>query len=583
MPYSKYKEKSPQDTIFEIRKILNRAGIFTVMRHINNQYEGTYSNRISLYPSKILGQNGKGTDELFATASGYAELMERIQNNALGQRLHSQDLKEYAGFLEFPDEKIITIAELLAQDDSYLNNIFKQLGYIFSWQKESLLETLAQKYYGKFDGTINAAPYVDYFSGRTVYIPFALIYLFALTNGMTAGNTREEALVQGISEIFERRVNRLLINGGYTPPEIPRDYLKNYGLNNLIEQIESSGRYKVSVRDCSLGKNYPVTATIISDLDNGTFGVKLGCHPSLAISIERTLTEAFQGKTIENFTASNKFGSRAEVEDYHNIFNVLKVGYGFFPPTILTGKPSWEFSADNWENWKSSTNEEYLEKLVAHVKAQGYNLLIRNSSYMGFQSYHILISEIHNVFEISETRIREFWTQLNVAESLNHFPNLTDEEERRILRFIKFKENSVESSMSLLFMHYFTSDLFTPSKIAGYISLKRGDYLAAEKYFRRTSMTDKDKNYFRCLADFSKLMAQSLTVEDAHEKIKCLYRKEISSRVVDETKELEKFLTKVFPQMKCFDCENCELAGVHCEYPVAAEIYKKIKSACCKI
>lgn len=579
MGYTKHKEKSPQDTIFEIRQILNRAGIFTVLNHVGNEYKGAYSNRISLYPSKILGQNGKGTDELFATASGYAELMERIQNNALDQRLHTKELREYAGFWDFPDEKIISIAELLSQDDSYLDNIFQKLGYVFHWQRETLLETLAQKYYGKFDGTINAVPYVDVFSNRIIYLPLALIKLFDFTNGMTAGNTLEEALVQGISEVYERHVNKILIGGGYTPPEIPREYLSRYGLNNLIEQIERGGKYKVSVRDCSLGKDYPVTATIIRDLERGTFGVKFGCHPSLAISIERTLTEALQGKTIENFTSNNKFGSRAEIEDYHNAFNAMKIGYGFFPPELLTGKPSWEFSAATWENWQSATNVEYLKKLVAHVKAQGYHLLIRDSSHMGFKSYHVLIAEIHNIIAFSETRIREFWTQLNVAESLNHFPNLTDEEERRLLKFICFKENSVESGMGLLFMHYFTGNLFTPLKMAAYISLKRGEYSTAEKYFRQLTVTDDEKNYFRCLADFSKLMAQGLTVEDAHEKIKYLYREDIASRVVDETADLSKVLTKVFPQMKCFDCENCAASGRYCEYPIVNEIYRKIKTA----
>ena len=579
MGYTKHKEKSPQDTIFEIRQILNRAGIFTVLNHTSEEYEGAHSNRISLYPSKILGQNGKGTDELFATASGYAELMERIQNNALDQRLHTKELRGYASFWDFPDEKIITIDELLAQDDSYLNNIFQKLGYVFQWQRESFLETLAQKYYGRFDGTINVVPYVDVFSDRIIYLPLALIKLFALTNGMTAGNTLEEALVQGISEVYERHVNKILIRGGYTPPEIPREHFNRYGLNNLIEQIERGGKYKVSVRDCSLGKGYPVTATIIRDLEHGTFGIKFGCHPSLAISVERTLTEALQGKTIEKFTSNNKFGSRDEIEDYHNTFNVMKIGYGFFPPELLTGKPSWKFSVDTWEKWQSTTNGEYLKKLGAHVKAQGYSLMIRDSSHMGFKSYHVLIPEIHNIMDITETRVREFWTQLNVAESLNHFPNLTDEEERRLLKFIRFKESSVEGGMGLLFMHYFTDNLFTSLKIAAYLSLKRSEYSEAEKYFRQLTAIDADKNYFLCLADFSKLMAQGLTVEDAHEKIKYLYREDTARRVVDETADLDKVLTKVFPQMKCFDCENCALAGIHCEYPRVNEIYRKIKTA----
>lgn len=80
--YNKYKDDDPRDTIFRIQEILNRAGLFTVMEWADTNSEGAFSNRVSLYPS-ALGTNGKGTDRLYASASGYAELMERIQNAIL--------------------------------------------------------------------------------------------------------------------------------------------------------------------------------------------------------------------------------------------------------------------------------------------------------------------------------------------------------------------------------------------------------------------------------------------------------------------------------------------------------------------
>lgn len=583
--YLKFKEKSPQDTILFIQQILNRAGIFTVMERTGGEYEGANSNRVSIYPSKILGQNGKGTDELFATASGYAELMERLQNRALDYRILSQDVKNCGGFLEFPDEKILSIGEILSQQDSYLNNIFKTLNYILPLQKENLLATLAKNYYKKTDGTINAVPYVDVFGDRIIYLPFALITLFSLTNGMTAGNTLEEALVQGISEVFERYVNRKLIEGDYTPPEIPREYLKNYKLNDLIDQIESGGRYKISVRDCSMGKNFPVVATIITDKNNGTFGIKFGCHPSFAVSVERTLTEALQGKTIADFSSSNRIGTAEEVHEYHNILNIIKVGYGFFPQSILAGNPSWKFSYSNWQNWNSATNGEYLKKLVNHIKAQGFNLLIRDSSHLGFKSYHVLIPEIQSVLPVTEMRLREFWTQLKVAESLNHFPRLTEEEETRLLKFLKFKESSVEGSMGLLFLHYFFGDLMTTGKIMAYVSLKRGDYRTAVGNFKNlaeSAKTPDEKIYFECLELFAKLMTQENAIQEVHATIKYLFPEKISQRVINETADTEKILERVFLQLNCFDCEKCSIAGKNCEYSIAAEIHKKIKTAMAK-
>ena len=86
----------------------------------------------------------------------------------------------------------------------------------------------AKKYHGLEDDTIRVIPYVDLFGGKIVYLPFALITLFGISNGMTAGNTIEEALVQGISETYERHVHFTLLAGKATPPELPREELMRY-------------------------------------------------------------------------------------------------------------------------------------------------------------------------------------------------------------------------------------------------------------------------------------------------------------------------------------------------------------------
>ena len=296
--YKKYKERSPEDTVFEIRRILNDAGLFTVMEWTGGEYDGARSNRVSLYPLRSLGQNGKGTDELYASASGYAELMERMQNNWLAQKLHGRDLNEWEGFFEFPDEKLMPIRDVAAQGDPYLTDLFARMGFILPIQKEQFLRNFAENYYHREDDQIPVVPYVDIFADQIVWLPFAVITLFGLSNGMCAGNTTEEALVQGISELYERFVHKKLLTERITPPEIPRDVLKKYSTWDLIEQIEASGRYHVSVRDCSLGEGYPVSCVIITDRLNGTFGMKPGCHPSFAVAVIVTVPALIPAVTV---------------------------------------------------------------------------------------------------------------------------------------------------------------------------------------------------------------------------------------------------------------------------------------------
>ncbi len=63
------------------------------------------------------------------------------------------------------------------------------------------------------------------------------------SNGMCAGNSREEAILQGISEVFERQVHYELVLNNIVPPEIDREVFEgtdreywfkqyNMGINN---------------------------------------------------------------------------------------------------------------------------------------------------------------------------------------------------------------------------------------------------------------------------------------------------------------------------------------------------------------
>ena len=578
--YEKYKERSPEDTVFEIRRILNDAGLFTVMEWTGGEYDGARSNRVSLYPLRSLGQNGKGTDELYATASGYAELMERMQNNWLAQKLHGRDLNEWEGFFEFPDEKLMPIRDVAAQGDPYLTDLFARLGFILPVQKEQFLRNFSENYYHRKDDQIPVVPYVDIFADQIVWLPFAVITLFGLSNGMCAGNTTEEALVQGISELYERFVHKKLLTERITPPEIPRDVLKKYSTWDLIEQIEASGRYHVSVRDCSLGEGYPVSCVIITDRLNGTFGMKPGCHPSFAVAVERTLTEAFQGKKVSMFTSSNYSGTRAELEDYHNVINVTKIGYGACPPELLTGEPGWAY--ESWTQWEGLSNRAYLHKLLAHAKAHGYRPLVRDSSHMGFPTFHMIIPGIHDVYPVSAVRLREFWTQLKCAESLHHFPDLTEEEEKRILIYAKFKNSSAEYAMGLSYMNYLYGSMYDKDRIVAFLALKHGEYLMAAKQFKKQEDAEKDmagKAYWKCLLTLAKLLGDGMKAADVYRQIGELFGQEIAERVRYETEDRGKMMERLFPyRMKCFDCANCALAGTHCEYPAAAEVYRKIKS-----
>ena len=118
--YSKHKERDPKDTVATILGILECAGVDTELRWCPRPYEGLYSNYVSI-PGTSLAVSGKGTTEDYACASGFAELMERIQNGVLV--LYPPDGPEaYAdnGYLAAPDERYACATDIVARQSPVL-------------------------------------------------------------------------------------------------------------------------------------------------------------------------------------------------------------------------------------------------------------------------------------------------------------------------------------------------------------------------------------------------------------------------------------------------------------------------------
>lgn len=111
--YKQYKDAQPQETIKKIKSILSSLDIKT--HETLFDVEGLfYSCRIEIdnygLESLGIGTNGKGMTPDYALASGYAELMERLQNKFLVNEALRYSAKIPNGktlsFRFFPDEKL---------------------------------------------------------------------------------------------------------------------------------------------------------------------------------------------------------------------------------------------------------------------------------------------------------------------------------------------------------------------------------------------------------------------------------------------------------------------------------------------
>lgn len=391
MKYGIYKDDNVTSTVERIQNILNEVGIeveetfFDFDKHSEFM---PFSSRIKLFGINNIGTNGKGTSKENCRASAYAEFMERLQNQVL--ETHNLSLCSDK-FYYAPDEK-----EYDKDTEKFLSE--NKYTKIFSACIPKEINNIPLKKV--------CIPYFNIRDNKIHYLPL-LNFIFT-SNGMAAGNTPEEALVQGFSEICERYVHKEVLKNKIFMPDIPKQhYIKYEKIKGLIDYIERLG-WNVYIKDASIGLGLPVVCTVFENIKENCFTYQFGAQPSLPVAIERTLTEIFQGGVPEKEDIKQL---TVDIEDYSEkgikrIFSTLTKQKRVFKKDSKIHKiffkkdAKYKFSQKTWISAnKEYTNRELLKILVNKVKTiTDNNIYVRDVSFLGFPSYHIFIPEV------SETR-----------------------------------------------------------------------------------------------------------------------------------------------------------------------------------
>lgn len=375
--YSCCKEITPEETIKNIKDILNKVSIDVEEDYLIKREEecNVTSVRIQVKNSTI-GTNGKGICYTNALASGYAEFMERLQTGFLVDYSSSN-------FVIAPDEV-----------KSNINSIKKNLFYSEIKDKKLLQKILKmhRDIHFKSPKNIVYVPYVSVKNKIIEQIPVIELFFLQASNGLAAGNTIHEALVQGLSEICERYVVQKVLNEELKLPIIEENnYNKYEKIISTINHIEKFG-YKITVRDASIEKELPVIAVEIEDR-NKNVELSFGSHPLFPIALERCLTEFLQGFEIE------KVQKRMEREDfckkrikYNN--TALKTTRIYIDSNSLKYKKI-------LTNHKNFDKKVFLTEEMSNIQLYGalknkllkdfHDIYVRDFSFLGFPTISIYI------------------------------------------------------------------------------------------------------------------------------------------------------------------------------------------------
>jgi ribosomal protein S12 methylthiotransferase accessory factor len=574
----RYKAVEPEKTIHAIREILFSNNIFVI--------EFSWVREENRFTSLGLGMAdlpltcaGKGINERYALASAYGEFLERFQN------LFLINANLRAGKHQVGD---ILFSDAVAFDyELFKKKHFDILRHLFIFDDFSQLDEI----FSKCELPLHSYPYYNVTKASIEYLPYELLLLSLGTNGMCSGNTIEEALIQGLCEIFERFAFRAIYEtNGISFPVVPDDYMKDLPQWSYIEFLRSNG-FEVFVKDCSLDGTLPVAGVLI--VKDGKAQFNLGASPDFSIAVERCFTEMFQGcdlKLIKNKLKPVAPLDSENVDRYlsdkhrrlqYQYYLSLTSAAGIVHPAVFDHSrpfhPGKLFQSD------SLISKDCLRAMLEVVHKSGHEVYVRDVSFLGFPAYQVYIPGMSEVMKRNCTELR--WRFHDLPRARKTFYSLNKCSQEDLLSLIKAVENILDypyTDKETLFqkvhnLHLRGNVILNNVDLENVLALlhfKSGNVASAhrvlEGYIKRKLNTEQFYNppefaldHF-CLLRFFESLTEGHSLEEARDILMKEYRGETVDQIYHALKELSR-LTAYLGIPACEDCDFCEYRHV-CSY-----------------
>lgn len=383
---TKYKVRTPEDTIQVVKKFFKEKE-YTITETTFQTEAGTWTVHVELFDKGffVLQANGKGMTKEFSLASGYAELYERycnmhpiLSNRIFSLRLMNESFKKH-GYYFRPGEKEISYQEMFQTNPEikyFFSRILKNNFNIERYFKEN------------FDNKFIGVPFKSTKQKSDIYIDPRIAALTWTSIGLAAGNSIEEALVQGMSEICERIG---LVNFYFTPQDkfyaLNLDNITNKDLIDKIFKIKSAG-YLFYIFDLSYNFKVPTLMSLLIDPINLTTTVDFGSYPVFDIAFERVITEIYQG-----------------VATYKN--KDINVQVPYFPQ----GATGFLNSALNNISEANSIDENFFSK-ISIVDSYNKEIFLTEAKNLPF-----LINYLNNIFD--ELGYNCYYTDMSLSKEMS--------------------------------------------------------------------------------------------------------------------------------------------------------------------
>ncbi|ATZ67311.1 OsmC domain/YcaO domain-containing protein [Acinetobacter haemolyticus] len=503
--YIQGKDLPLEETIANMSAILAGLGMKIEIASWRNIVPNVWSLHIRDAQSPMCFTNGKGSTKESALASALGEFIERLNCNFFyNDQFWGEEIAN-AEFVHYPDEKWFKPGPNGELPKEILDEYCLE---IYDPEKELLGTHLYDTNSGNIERGICSLPFVRQSDGETVYFPSNLIENLYLSNGMSAGNTLEEAQVQCLSEIFERAVKREIIEGEIALPDVPEEVLAKYpSIVAGIQGLEEQG-FPVLVKDASLGGQFPVMCVTLMNPRTGGVFASFGAHPSFEVALERSLTELLQGRSFEglNDLPQPTFQSEAVTEPNNFVEHFIDSS-GLVSWRFFSAKSDYDFVEWDFTNDGENSNADEAAELFGILEEMGKEVYMAVYEHLGATACRILVpdySEIYlvedliwdntnkalafredilNIHQLDEQRLEALVERLEECE-------LDDYTEITTLIGIEFDDNTVWGQLTLLEL-----------KLLIYIALKQFEEAKdlVEQFLQYNTNTVERGLFYQCM------------------------------------------------------------------------------------
>ena len=432
------KEAPLQESISKMKAVLADVGCKTIFKEEKNPLQHCYSVNLSSQeaPHHIYS-NGKGILSDASMASALGEYIERLQTNNFFIDFHLPNRKYY------PDEAAFGFEE---------EYISKELLAIYNPKGELSPEDLID-FNSDYEDKIVSLPFIKQSTQEKAYIPLNILSNLYVSNGLATGNTPLEAKVQALSEIFERYAKIEIIKKGYSLPSFPDEVIKNFPkVYDDIQTLRKLG-YKLEVLDASLGGKFPVTAISLINTQTSTLFVSFGAHPILEVSLERTMTELMQGRSLSNLdTFEVPTFDMSLVSDSFNLESHFVDSNGKLGFQFLSATKSFDYQPFSYNGNTTQDEYDFLSNILKSMNKESY---IREYNYLGFYSCQIIVPTLSEVYPIDDLIYNNKNNAKRIRDMVLNFKDYNPED---ILIEIESLEDSlnVEKYIGVIFENNFT-------------------------------------------------------------------------------------------------------------------------------